>query len=195
MMKLKEISLISGFVSALLMSPAFAQWNLTNDQSNLNFISIKKNNIAEVHQFKKMAGEVSDQGKIHLTIDLASVNTNIDIRNERLKTLLFNVAQFPQAEFTGTLDMSSIADMKAGDHKTIAVQGQLELHGVTQPVKTDLDIVRLNNDQIQVTTHMPLIVNADRYGMADGIGKLMEVAGLPMISSAVPVTFDLVFSR
>uniref|UniRef100_E6QQ01 Lipid/polyisoprenoid-binding YceI-like domain-containing protein n=1 Tax=mine drainage metagenome TaxID=410659 RepID=E6QQ01_9ZZZZ len=105
MKKIHQLGLLFCIVATLFFTPAYAQWQLENDHSNLNFISIKKTSIAEVHQFKKLSGSVSDEGDIHLVIDLSSVDTQNDLRNERLKVMLFEVARFPTAEFNGNIDM------------------------------------------------------------------------------------------
>lgn len=188
-----KISMLSGLVALVFMTPVYAQWQLDSAHSNLNFISIKKTSIAEVHQFKTVTGEVSDAGEIHLVIDLSSVETHVDIRNERLKTMLFEIAQFPTADFNGSIDMSKVVALKTGETLDMPVKGKLNLHGITQDISVVLHMVKLRGNQIQVATKMPIILNADAYGLAAGIEKLREAADLPVISAAVPVTFNLVF--
>ena len=61
------------------------QWQINNNESQVNFISTKKVNIAEVHQFDKIAGNLAETGEFSLAIDLASVNTGIEIRDSRMK--------------------------------------------------------------------------------------------------------------
>ncbi|MFA5170957.1 MAG: YceI family protein [Sulfuriferula sp.] len=195
MNKMHQLSLLTSLIAAFLVTPAYAQWQLDNEHSNLNFISIKKTSVAEVHQFKKLMGEVSDAGNIHLVIDLSSVDTQIDIRNERLKTMLFEIAQFPTAEFDGQIDMSKVAALKVGETLDMPVNGKLAMHGKAQDMKAMLHMVKLSGNQIQVATKMPIILNADLYELTAGIEKLREVAGLPVISAAVPVTFDLTFKH
>ena len=195
MSRIQQFSLISSLVVAMLASPAFAQWKLDNDASSLNFISVKKANIAEVHHFQKLSGEVSDAGNIHLVIDLSSVETQIPIRNERVKTMLFEIAQFPVAEFDGQIDLSKVSALKVGDYLDMAVNGKLAMHGKTQDAKATLRVVRLKHDRVQVVTKSPIIINADQYDLAAGIDKLREIAGLSEISLAVPVSFALVFQH
>jgi polyisoprenoid-binding protein YceI len=195
MKKIHQLNLLSSLIIMLFVTPAYAQWQLENDQSNLNFISIKKTSIAEVHQFKKLSGKVNDAGDIHLVIDLSSVDTQIDLRNERLKTMLFEVAQFPTAAFDGHIDMNKIDMLKVGEALDMPVNGTLSMHGVTQDTKAVLRMVKLSGNQIQVATKLPIILNADTYGLAAGIEKLREAAGLPVISAVVPVTFNLVFKH
>ena len=63
------------------------------------------------------------------------------------------------------------------------------------PLTLDLQLIRLGDDRILVNSAVPVIVNAAEYDLAAGVEKLREVAGLPAISNAVPVTFSLVFTR
>ena len=77
------------WVLLLFSSPAFSDWNLVTEESKLNFISIKASNIAEIHSFKKISGSVKENGEAQLTINLASLETLIPIRNERMGKLLF----------------------------------------------------------------------------------------------------------
>ncbi|NOT18029.1 MAG: YceI family protein [Sulfuriferula sp.] len=190
---MRKLSLLSGLIAVLLAVPAHAQWQLDNAHSNLNFISVKKNSIAEVHQFKQLTGEVSDAGMIHLVINLASVDTQIDIRNERMKTMLFEIVQFPTAVFEGQIDMSKINALAVGATLDMPVSGKLTLHGKSQDVKAMLHITKLMDNQLQAVTKMPIILNADLYDLVGGIEKLREAANLPVIATSVPVTFDLTF--
>jgi len=41
----------------------------------------------------------------------------------------------------------------------------------------------------------PIIVMADTHGLVSGVEALREVAGLPSISRAVPVSFNVVFEQ
>ena len=70
MQGLKTISLaiLLGF-----SSHAFSAWTLDNANSRLNFISIKKGDIAEIHHFTQLSGQVDDSGKANLEINLGSV--------------------------------------------------------------------------------------------------------------------------
>ena len=82
----------------LLSQAALADWSLNNEVSVLSFVSIKKNTIGETHRFNQLAGAINANGMFKASINLASVNTNIPIRDERMKSMLFDVAKFSQAE-------------------------------------------------------------------------------------------------
>lgn len=186
---------LSGIVLLLaFLSPsAFAQWDLSADDSNINFVSIKSLKIGEVHSFQKVTGSINDTGQVELNIDLSSVETNIGIRNDRMKTMLFDTTKFLEAKITGVVDLEKVTNLKEGDTYTKSVKLNLSLHGVSHQVTNQVQVTKLSGERLLVSSVMPLVINASDYGLAEGIEKLRVIAGLPSISSAVPVTFRLVF--
>ncbi|WP_308873603.1 hypothetical protein [Thiothrix subterranea] len=48
---------------------------------------------------------------------------------------------------------------------------------------------------MQVTTVAPIVLNAADFDLAAGVTALREIAELPSISNAVPVTFFLNFVK
>ena len=168
-------------------------WQLAADQSNVGFVSVKAGNVGEAHSFKKLSGSVEPDGTVAVAIDLASVDTGIDIRNQRMRDMLFEVANFPDAKLTAKIDPNAIKALKPGERKTIAVPVTLDLHGTTNAIEAPLTVTRLAGDSVLVETAKPLIIDASAVGLEAGVGKLQEVAKLPAISTAVPVTASLVF--
>ena len=95
---MRILLLITGL---LLSNIALADWQVDNSKSSLHFISVKKNSIGETHTFETLSGSVSTNGDVKFDIDLASVNTNIAIRDERMRKFLFETNQFASATFNG----------------------------------------------------------------------------------------------
>lgn len=186
---------LSGMVLFLtFLSPAaFAQWDLSSEDSSINFVSIKSANIGEVHSFQKVTGAINDSGQVDLNIDLDSVETNIGIRNDRVKEMLFQTDQFLNAKITGIVDIEKVANLKVGDTYTESVKLTLSLHGITHQVSNNVQVTKLSDDRLQVASLVPVILNASDYGLVEGIEKLRAVANLPSIDAVVPVTFNLVF--
>ena len=73
----------AAFATTATFALADTTWTSVADQSSVAFGSIKKDVVGEVHHFQKVSGTVSDAGAVTITIDLGSVETNIDIRNEQ----------------------------------------------------------------------------------------------------------------
>ena len=182
-------------LSVAFSVPAFANWSLDNNESSLSFVSTKKDEIAEAHHFEKLTGQIDKNGKASLAIDLASVNTNIAIRDERMRDFLFETTKFSQARFSTDIDLAFLKAMAVGEQKQLMITGELALHGQSQSVNAMVNIAKLASGKVTVTTVKPILVNARQYKLAAGVAKLKELAGLPSISNAVPVTFTLTYSK
>lgn len=95
-------------------------------------------------QFGKIQGTLEfdaaapTRSKVEVTIDMASLNTNVPALDEHLqKEDFFDVAKYPQATFKST-------KVEAGkDSKHLKVTGDLTLHGVTKPVVLEVTINKL----------------------------------------------------
>lgn len=177
----------------LVATPASADWVLNNAFSEISFITIKKENVAETHQFRQLAGHVDQSGQVRVVIQLASVDTAIAIRDERMRELLFQTQLMPVAELTTRVDAASLTQLPTGGVVIGSLQGQLALHGTKRPVAIDLLITRTGPGRLLVASRRPVIVNASDFALAEGVEKLREIAGLPSISHAVPVSFVLTF--
>jgi len=174
---------------------AQAQWQLINESSQLNFVSTKATHIAEAHTFTKLQGSVSDAGKTTLTIDLASVETMIPIRNQRMGAMLFEIATFPTAEFSAQIDLGTLNQLNVGAMQDMLLKGELSLRSTTIPLSANVRVTKLEGNRVQVQTLKPIILNANSLSVVEGIEKLRNVAGLPSISHSVPVTFSLIFRQ
>ena len=62
-------------------------------------------------------------------------------------------------------------------------------------VYADLEVTRIANDKVVVATTEPIILDANSFDLGDGLAQLRELASLPSISTAVPVTFSFSFER
>jgi len=174
---------------------AKAEYQLDNEASSLNFISIKKDKIAEVHFFKQMSGSIDAEGVAKISIDLTSVETNIAIRNERMNTLLFETVNFSAASVSAELDVAVLQSMEMGSSIVLPVELRLDLHGSSKVISAQLRVTGLEGGALLVSTQTPILLNAFDFGLNAGVEKLMEVAKLPSISTAVPVTFNLMFKH
>jgi polyisoprenoid-binding protein YceI len=179
---------------ALLAGSAQAQWSLDNSASTLSFVTVKADHVGEVHTFDQLSGSIDDRGNVEIMVELASVNTLIDIRNERMQSMLFETNLFPRAMITGDVDLASFTEMSPGASITAQVEFELDIHGVSNSYNTELIVTRLVNGVV-ASTSKPIIVTAASHGLVDGVEALREIAGLPSISRSVPVTFNVVFDE
>ena len=179
---------------ALLAGSAQAQWSLDNSASTLSFVTVKADHVGEVHTFDQLSGSIDDRGNVEIMVELASVNTLIDIRNERMQSMLFETNLFPRAMITGDVDLASFTEMSPGASITAQLEFELDIHGVSNSYNTELIVTRLVNGVV-ASTSKPIIVTAASHGLVDGVEALREIAGLPSISRSVPVTFNVVFDE
>ena len=180
-------------VLCLMAQWAVADWQLNNKASTLNFISTKNASVTEVHTFKKLSGGVKNNGEAILNISLDSVETNIPIRNERLKQFLFEIDVSSEASVVLDIDPDKVQALAPGSQIDLPVKAKLSLHGVSQAIDTRLRVVKLQNNGIAVSTTAPIILSTGAFGFQSGLDKLKEIAKLDSITTAVPVTMNLVF--
>ncbi|HHJ18801.1 MAG TPA: YceI family protein [Gammaproteobacteria bacterium] len=164
------------------------EMTLDPNQSVISFTSIKKGNIAETHTFKTISGTFASDGLLKVDIQLASVETHIPVRNERMKTLLFEVSKFSTAELTASVNN----DFPEGKIRQVSVKAHLNLHGKTVPLTIDAQVARVGGELI-VGSLKPVILQVADFGLSEGVDRLMQAAKLPSIARTVPVTFNLVF--
>jgi len=166
--------------------------SLKKDVSQVNFISVKNEHIAEVHSFDEFSGTLSDEGNLKIEINLVSVNTLIPIRNERMQKMLFDVSTFAVATFVANIN-KSIIEMPIGTSKTVDIVGQLTIKGKTNDLSFSVSITSLADGQVSATTVKPTLINVSQFGLDDGIDALQKIAMLKSISKSVPLTFNVIF--
>ncbi len=179
----------------LFSTPVFPDWTLVNEESRINFISIKASHIAEIHTFEELSGSVKNSGEAQVIINLASLETLIPIRNERMGNLLFETKLYPTATFRLGVDLQTILLTEVGKSLDVTYRGVLELKSKQFLIPIKLSVTRLGNESFSVTSSEPLLLNADTLGLSGGIESLRVIAGLPSISKSVSVTFSLIFRQ
>lgn len=137
---MRRLVLAAGIL-ALSTSLAIAQnstWISDQAHSEVDF-TVKHLSISNVHgKFGKVDARIElnaddmTKSTVQATIDVATVDTGISGRDNDLRSAgFFDVAKFPTATFTST------AVTKTANGLTVA--GNLNLHGVTQPVTLIVD--------------------------------------------------------
>jgi polyisoprenoid-binding protein YceI len=184
------------FLALFLLAPcgvAWADWELDNTKSVVNFVSIKNNGVGEIHSFASLVGFIGAAGNVQLTINLDSVKTLIEIRDERMRELLFETVKFPAAQVTAQVDPTLLAEASRGKTVTAELPITLALHGQEKPLTVSVAIVGEDGGSLRVLSTQPVVINAADFGMDSGVAALKEIAGLQSISNAVPVTLQLLF--
>ncbi len=193
--KLSSLILMSGLLSSPL---AWADWHINDAQSNFNFSSVKAaqvgpDAITEVHQFQQLEGSLKKDGTFEFSIPVQSLNTGIEIRDERMLDKLFQHTNHAAIQITGQVDLATLGDLKPGEWQDLELESTLTLLGQSHPIKAHVRYIDLGNQRFMVNTLEPIIVNGNEFGLSEGIVSLQEIAGLAFIAHTVPVNFSLVF--
>lgn len=188
--------LLSGVISSLAFTQTVAaDWSINNQSSAVQFVSIKKGSIGEVHHFGELSGTLTKAGTLKASITLASVDTGIEIRNTRMQEYFFETTKFPLATISAQIDPALLKRLKAGKSKTLQVPFELDLHGKKITLVADVIVSPQKGGDLVVTTAKPILLNATDFGFAAGIDKLKELAGLDAIASSIPVTVQLTLEK
>ncbi len=184
--------------TAMLFSiPALADghpWKSVDDQSRVAFGSIKKNVIGEVHHFNKVSGTVSDSGELALSVDLGSLQTNIDIRDERMTKHVFQEGT-ATATVSGEIDMGQVNALGVGETAIVEVDATLSFVGVENDIFTEMLVARLGENRVLVTTADFIMISTEDLEIDPGIDQLMQLADLPGITRVTPVSIRMVFEK
>lgn len=168
-------------------------WGLVETESHLSFVTIKKGEVAEVHSFEGLAGSVDKDGNAVVQIVLDSLQTNIDIRNTRMREHLFQTNLHPFATIKTNLNMSDLRQMEIGARTNMDIELDVNLHNISSLIEAELLVTRIGGDKVLVETSVPILVHADEFDLLEGVDILRELAKLPSITPIVPINFSLVF--
>jgi polyisoprenoid-binding protein YceI len=191
------LKIFSGLCLSLSLVAGYAQadWQLLPTDSSLTFTSTKNAQLTETHSFAGLSGAIKSQGAAEISIPLASVETLVPIRNERLRVMLFETQTFPLALVSANLTLEPLLTLNVGESMTQEVPLTINLHGISQTQAATLNVVRLAVTDFKVTTVEPLLVDVADFGLADGVQALREIAGLKSIDAIIPVSLSLHFRQ
>ncbi len=176
----------------LICYSANAHWILVEGESSLSFVSTKNQQISEINQFKTLKGEFSSEGKLQVEIDLASIDSGIEIRDTRMREKLFLVDKFPAANLTAQLP-DSVLTLAKGSSISVTLPAELSIMGISKTISVTVQVTRKADNGIVATSTQPILISAADFGLTSGVDILQKLAGLSGIGLTVPVNFNLVF--
>lgn len=184
---------IMTLTAALIFSSiSSADWIL-QEPSSVHFLTSKNIHNTEIHSFKNFDAKIKSTGLAKLTIDLTSVDTLIEIRDERMVEHLFEVSRFGNASFEAEIPADVLKQASAGNSIRHELKGQISLHGELVSAYCDVMISQNIDKTISVNSLTPMILDGNDFNFIAGINKLRDMAGLKSITHTVPVTFNLTF--
>ncbi|MEL7217865.1 MAG: YceI family protein [Pseudomonadota bacterium] len=200
---IKTVSIAAVAITLAACSPAETEapplsegtWTVDSDASRLSYVSVKSGEIAEANELTGLSGTVAPDGAAEISIDLATVSTGVEIRNERMRDIFFNVAEFPEATISAQVDPAAFDALKVGESTVQPLKGALTVKTAETNIDTEVEVTRVADDRVLVVSADPVIIYADALELTEGLAQLQELAGLPSITPAVPVTFSITFER
>lgn len=124
---------------------------------------------------------------LKVEVNMASLESDEDRRDNRMKTSGLETGKYPTATFTATEPVKvSLSDAKSG-RGSAEVTGDLMLHGTTKKVTIPLD-VQVSGSNIEIAG-AKLVVMAD-YGITPP-----DVAGIVTVEPSGTIEFKLVFAK
>jgi len=190
----RSVKWILSFGLSTLLSAGVAaadeSWRLNKDTSELVIASTKNSQITERHNLSFQSGAITKQGVARLVVDLLSIETNIPIRNERMRKYLFD--NQPQAIIEMSLTPSELQQLMAGQSSAVTLPAAVTANGIKLSVPV---AVRTNSDGGGVVVSGETQIDVAKFGYGPGIEQLRVIAGLAAISTTVPVSFRLQFDR
>ena len=173
---MKSINLL---IALLFISvSSFAQWTIDKGHSKFTFIA-EHHGISEVDgYFKKFDGKITSSkddlsdAVFEITIESASINTDLDMRDNHLKSEdMFNAEKFP----TITFKSNSLTKVSGNKYK---MTGDITIKGVTKPVTMDVTMngpaahPNPQNKKLQLGVKATTTIKRSDFGIG---GKLATV--------------------
>ena len=180
-------------------APAEAQaffnddWVLDPARSNVYMQTEKLEHTIEKHRFTSLEGNVSRNGDASIKIDLNSIDTGIDLRNVRMRFLLFETFKYPYAVITAKIDRSKLSDFTSQTRISYVLRAHVDIHGIAKDFDIPVEIGRVNDNTVTVSTIQPVQVSGETFDFMAGLSKLSDAMGGIRIVPSASISFDLTF--
>lgn len=180
---MKKLITLFAIVCFSLNSDAQTQWNVDPYHSSLNFnishsgISIVNGKFLDYKGSLTTSGEALKDATFKFIVDVKSINTNVDDRDNHLRSAdFFDVEKYPEMTFKST---KTVATKKPNQY---LLYGQLTIKGVTKDVVFNVEYGgKVKNDQGEKlgmkaeTTINRFDYNIDYDPAATGVGKDVSI--------------------
>ncbi len=180
------------FALALPLVASASTWTIDPEHSNVGF-KVRHLMVSNVRgNFEKHSGTVDindkdiTKSKVAVTIDTASINTNVAKRDTHLRSAdFFDVAKYP------TMTFVSKRVAKAGKDR-LKVTGDLTLHGVTREVVLDVEGPSLESKDpwgnVRRGASASTTINRKDFGLL--WNKALESGGV-VVGDEVTITLEI----
>lgn len=165
-------------------------WQLIPEQSTLSFVTTKNKTITEEHSIQFAQGMINAERAFNASIDLSTVDTQIPIRDQRMRDILFETKSYPTAKVSASIPRN----LDLSIDQNVELPFTLNLHGKQKSYAVEA-VTQMVDEQLVVVNYEPILVNAKDFALDDGINQLTQIAGLQSINYEVLVDFKLTFEK
>lgn len=193
----RTVAFITAIMALSLPLAALAStWTIDPEHSNMGF-KVRHLMVSNVKgNFEKHTGavELNDKditkSRVEVTIDTSSINTNVQKRDEHLRSAdFFDVAKYPTMTFVSK-------KIAKGDKGKLKVTGDLTLHGVTRQVVLDVEPLSGESKDpwgnIRRGTTASTKINRKDFGLV--WNKALETGGVA-VGDEVAITLEIEMIR
>ena len=184
----------AGWATAQQVEPFKSGWTLESSASDLNFMSVKQGKKMELSKFATLDGIIAEDGTATFEVALDSVDTNVDLRNVRMRFLLFETFAYPKATISTKLTEAMLGNLADTGVLRMTLPFEISLHGFSKSMSADVIVSLAGPDQVTVASVAPTILQLADFGLMEGRGKLQDTAEVS-ITPATAITFALTFKR
>lgn len=170
-------------------------WYVDEDASSLSFVTMKNGDLDETHELTGISGWADETGQIRFVLDMTSVETFIDIRNERLAEHLFQTADFPSAHISARYSEAEFEALAVGESQDHAIDFRLSVRDLPLDLSANVTVTRLAENHLRIESAQPVTVMAAPLELEAGIETLRELAGLDSITPSIDVSFQIELRR
>lgn len=185
------LRIVVTLIYIVLANHALADWEMVKKASSVSFGTVKNEIVSELHKFTEFKGIVQNNGAARIEIDLLSVDTGIEIRDQRMRDFLF--ADSFKAIYSANMEMQRISKIPTGESVELNLDGSLELNGHSREIPLKVRVTNLRSGSFQVEAVAANKIDVSTFGFAEGIEQLRSIAGLNVISPMVTLQFKLEF--
>lgn len=191
------LSLIFGSLVTLAAcsQPASMEWTLDGEASSLSFVTVKNSDVLEASHFGTLTGSVSEDGNAHVSAQTDTVESWVDIRNERLVEHFFQSASHPMLSVDTQIDLDAFDRLETGETMRTELTLTVTLVSTPRTIYTDVLVTRAGSDTVIVATAEPVMVDARDFGLGPQVELLESLVGLDSVSPVAAVSAYLVYER
>lgn len=132
-------------------------------------------------------GEKIVASDVSIEVDVSTLKSDEDRRDNRIRTSGLETDRFPRATFVAAGPLRVPAAARDGSVVRVTAEGELTIHGVTKAVEIPID-ARAAGDTIE-------LVGSYAFPMADFAMEPPNVAGFVTVEDHATLEFRLVFIR